>query len=230
MEIRTVADSERGCGWRKPGGLYLVSAGTGRHCGRLPIPLDVCPTCHAGWKAARGWTWVDADAIRARKPCESGFNSQECQTCPLSAPIGRAGLLWVGEKFYGTPTEFTAEAARLGISRRISAIPTDFKVGETWVLFAHRKAIEPARCSTSFAPDAESLAVDRCARLLNHDGDHSTEAEYTAGIFYMFCPSEIQYVVRGDEAEQYLESLVARGIAPVRVERARQTEQLKEAS
>ena len=55
------------------------------------------------------------------------------------AGLGPVGLIWVGEKFYPTPRAFLAEAKRMGISRRISAVPKGFMVGETWVLFAHRK-------------------------------------------------------------------------------------------
>ena len=38
------------------------------------------------------------------------------------------------------------EASKMGVSRRITAVPRDFVVGETWVLLGHRKAIEKA-CS-----------------------------------------------------------------------------------
>lgn len=50
----------------------------------------------------------------------------------------KAGLLWVGEKFYSVDS-FTREAADLGISKRIKAIPRGFVAGKTWVFFAHMK-------------------------------------------------------------------------------------------
>jgi hypothetical protein len=54
--IETRYDRKRGCGWRKPGGLYLCADGVGGVCGKLPIPLDICPTCHGGIKFCRSWT------------------------------------------------------------------------------------------------------------------------------------------------------------------------------
>ena len=59
--------------------------------------------------------------------------------------MGRVGLLWIGESFYPRPVDFLNEAANLGISRRLSKVPRAYKAGETWVLFAHPKAILKAR-------------------------------------------------------------------------------------
>jgi hypothetical protein len=180
-------DQRRGCGWRKPGGLYLVTDGLSRACAKLPVPLTVCPTCHAGIKPARGWTWVDADALVVGAMC---LNAQGCGACPLAYPFGRAGLLWVGEKYCPTPGDWEREAVLLGVSRRIAAVPNDFVLGETWVLVAHRKAI------------------------LRADG------RWIPGVFHAFRPKAVEYVVRGDETDEALEVLKARGITPVRVERA----------
>jgi hypothetical protein len=132
-------EPKRGCGYRRVGGLYLVTFGVGRHCGKMPVKCEVCPTCNAGIKPTRGWTWIDPVPL---------FGGRECttptpDTCPLEdwrlEDLGPLGLLWIGEKFYSRPRDFTAEAERLGISRRIPAIPKGFRVGETWVLFAHGK-------------------------------------------------------------------------------------------
>lgn len=109
----------------------------------------------------------------------------------MFAPKGRAGLLWVGEAFYPTPDDFSTEAARQGISRRIHQIPREFKLGETWVLFAHRKTID--------RPTLED-----------------PKAKWP-GIFHTFKPTEIQYVVKGTESEDELEAMAKRGITPVRV-------------
>jgi hypothetical protein len=40
-------EPKRGFGYRKVGGIYLVSGGKGRPCGCLPIPLHTCPSCRA---------------------------------------------------------------------------------------------------------------------------------------------------------------------------------------
>lgn len=94
----------------------------------------MCPTCAAGIKPTRGWTWIEL-APFLRAPCIAP------SACPLAVPAGRVGLLWVGEKFYPTPAHFELEATTLGISRRIACVPRGFVLGETWVALAHRKAV-----------------------------------------------------------------------------------------
>lgn len=127
-------EPKRGCGYRKVGGLYLVGEGQGRPCCRFPIELHVCPTCSAGIKPARGWTWIEL-APFVRSACTAPA------ACPLEVPAGRVGLLWVGENFYPTPGHFDLEASALGVSRRIAKVPRGFVLGETWVALAHRKAL-----------------------------------------------------------------------------------------
>ena len=64
MNIQTIVnESERGCGFRKKGGLYLVSEGLAAPCGKLPIPLTVCPVCGQGIKPSRGWTWINGKKL-----------------------------------------------------------------------------------------------------------------------------------------------------------------------
>ena len=218
IEVRS--DQRRGCGWRKPGGLYLVSGGEGRPCCKLPIALEVCPACGGGIKFCRSWTWIDSDKLFPEIKCSAKDGGI---TCPLSGvKLGKMGLLWVGESFYKTPAEFTEEAARLGISRRIPAIPREFVLGETWVAFAHRKCI-PKEC-----PD--------CGAQLGTARPHIQQSEncetcggdqyHAAGIFRIFKPEAIEYVVTGKETDEELDALAKRGITPVRVERIGDTGEL----
>lgn len=194
MEVQEVHDKRRGCGYRKPGGLYLISNGDGIPCCKLPIPLEVCPVCRCGIKAARGWTWLDIYPFVKDRACANYPEG----VCPLSVEriksIGKIGLVWVGEKFYSTPDDVIREAKLLGISRRIPHLPKGFKVGETWVGLAHRKCIP-----TSPLFDGRS------------DRDH------IPGIFRLFKPERVEYVVKGDETPEFLEACVKRGITPVRV-------------
>jgi hypothetical protein len=185
VEDRT--EGKRGCGYRKGGGIYVVSGGIAAPCGRLPIPLTVCPCCSQGIKPSRGWTWVDADKLSEANKC--GRSELDCALCPLGTELGRAGLLWVGEQFYPTPGHFSAEAAQMGISRRLSQVPRDFKVGDTWVLMAHRKCIG------------------------------SAAAGWTAGVFHIFLPTAIEYVVSDEESPAELQKLHDRGFKLVRVHR-----------
>lgn len=154
MAIIVQTEARRGCGYRKPGknglGIYLIGDALSKPCGRLPFPLTVCPCCSAGIKPARGWTWISPQQLFGvlTKPCaaraEGGrFKKTSCGLCPLGGalPEGRHGLLWVGEAFYATPHEFTREAARLGISRKLAALPRGFQLGETFVYLAHRHAV-----------------------------------------------------------------------------------------
>ncbi len=199
MAIRTSVESARGCGFRAPGALYLVSEGMMESCDRLPIALPVCPACGAGTKPSRGWTWIAPDLLLEGHlgPHKPVAHSKRC---PLGGPgrLGeRAGLLWIGEIYYPTPEWFTREAAAMGVSRRISAVPRDFVLGETWVLVAHRKAV------LSWAPDA-------------------TEPDYAPGIFHAFLPDAIEYIVKDGDDEEKLAKLEAKGISLVRVVREEQ--------
>lgn len=193
--IQKRREGKRGCGWRKPGGLYLVCRGLARECGKLPIPLVVCPTCGGGIKPARGWTWINGTALAHDARCRLE-GTANCATCPLSKPQGRVGLIWVGEAYYKTPADYVREVGAQGVSRRINAVPKDFKLGETWVWLAHRNTIE------------------------NEDGS------YTPGVFRVFKPTAIEYVVKGDETAKEIERLEKRGITPIEIERVGETREL----
>lgn len=153
----TRIESARGCGYRKPGGKYLVGGGFSTPCGKLPIPLHECPCCGGGIRFSRGWKWIKHELVKDQ-PC----SIKGCQGCvPFDGSIEDMGLMWVGEKYY-TPESFQKEAHNVGVSKRISALPKNFKVGETWVLLAHKKAIENERPGifTAFKPTAIEYIVD----------------------------------------------------------------------
>ena len=208
-------EPRRGCGYRKIGGLYLVSGGQGVPCDRLPFPLDVCPTCHHGIKQSRGWTWIDvAELVGGVHPqCQDEF---PCPICMAPADMGKAGLLWIGEQFYKTPLDFMREAAELGISRRISAIPRGFKVGETWVLFAHPKTIPCSNCSGTGLHGGQPLTPDP---KIPKCGDCKGTG-YKQGIFRVWRPERIEKILpeswKIDPAHfEELQDLADKGITPV---------------
>lgn len=180
--MKTLYEAERGCGYRKKGGLYLRSDGIGQECGRLPIELTVCPCCNQGIKPARGFTWISGEIIKNSK-CP-GLDT-ECAACPMFSVPEKVGLLWVGGKFYPTPESFTIEANKMGVSKRIAQVPKDLVLGETWVAIAHREV--------------------------------KFGEEKKPGIFRIFKPTRIEYVVRGNETMQELKALEKRGIEPVKV-------------
>lgn len=180
------SEARRGCGFRKIGGLYLVGPAWGSPCCKLPRELDVCPTCGAGIKQARGWTWIDAAAVFAGDCSGQNRDFDRTHFCPLAAParLGRIGLLWIGARFYRTPAHFDLEAHSLGISRRISAVPRGFKVGETWVALAHP-------------------AVELGGRM-------------GPAIFRVFCPSAIEKILpESARGSSEVERLIGQGVTPV---------------
>lgn len=210
--MRTLTEPKRGCGFRKGGGLYLVTdPGMSAPCGKLPKILDVCPTCSGGIKFSRSWTWISPAALFERGVCqlERSIN-RDCRACVLSSPPERAGLLWIGEKFYGKPSDWIAEANTMGVSRRIPAVPNDFVAGETWVLVAHKKAVSRG-CSRTAAMGCPYHKGQRCEVC------KGTGYEHLPAIFHAFKPERIEYVVKGDETEEDLERLEKRGVEPVRV-------------
>ena len=215
--VHVSQESARGCGYRQGGGLYLVSGALSEPCPKLPVEMTTCPTCGAGVKQSRGFTWITPDPLL--DPGPHGTKKHEV-VCPLGTAIDwsggkRAGLIWIGEKFYATPSEFSAEAARMGVSRRISTMPRDLVVGETWVALAHPKAI-PGECEHG---RHVGMTCDKCP-------DEVADAEWLPGVFTMFLPTGVEYIVKGNETEEELDRLEERGFRLVRVERLGETEQL----
>lgn len=185
------AEAKRGCGYRKKGGIYLVSDALSAPCDRMPFKLDVCPCCGAGIKVSRGFTWIDpvklfGEHVRCKDMfpcpmCQPGhfFGDQQCYC---------AGLLFVGDKFY-SPDEFLIEASQLGVSRRIGALPRGFKIGETWVFLAHSKAWH-------------DWSVDK----VGDDGQFG-ELEPSPAIFCAFKPNAVEYIVDQSELDTWKRGL-----------------------
>jgi hypothetical protein len=203
-EIKVSVETARRCGFRQPGGLYIMGGDVSAPCGKLPLLLGACPTCGSGVKPSRGFQWWNpvpwfAPAICTHDPRSHRMHSlngaPRCALCPLffvDIRIGKkAGLLWVGKNNYPTPTVFLHEAAEQGISRRVSAIPTGLTVG-SWCFLAHRDGI----------PFIEGALPNRPA------------------VFALFKVSAFHYIVKGNETEAQLDRMERRGITPVKVEHA----------
>lgn len=193
--IRTSIEGKRGCGYRKVGGLYLVSDPGGRECGRIPFPLEICPCCGEGFKPSRGYRWVNGEKLLAlAESCK--LSARKCAGCPASDQhlrdvMGRSLLIWVSPDHY-TVEEFIKEADRMGVSRRISgdALPRGLILGQTWVFLAHKEAI------TKYIGD---------------------ESEQIPGVFRLFQPTRVEKIVTGEESDDEIEALVERGVSPVRI-------------
>lgn len=199
--IERRVEQERGCGYRKKGGLYMVSGAMGSPCCKLPFELTVCPCCGEGIKQQRSFAWVSSQLFDGMR-CTEGDSA-----CPMNQNISTAtgdgpkkvGLLWVGEKYYPTPADFIKEGVAQGISKRISTVPNEFEIGKTWVYLAHPKAIGPEWRAPAGTDDVKPY--------------------YKPGIFQAFKPTAIEYVVTGKETEEELARMEKRGITLVDVVR-----------
>lgn len=167
-------------------------------CNKLPIQLVVCPCCNQGIKPSRSGGWIDSKFV-LNAPC---FGSDKnCGTCGMSDPkrLGdRLWNIWIGESFYPTPEDFVKESMQpgpdgrpMGVSRRVNSIPKGFTIGETWVSLSHRF------CKTGTT--AEGLP------------------ELNPGIFQVWRPSFIEYVVKGTETDEELDRLEKRGFTLIKV-------------
>ena len=188
-------EGQRGCGHRKPGGMYLFGPDSGGSCGRIPVPLDTCPCCGFGIKPTRGFQWVDGDKMLwSARDTKCDQEIRRCHSCVIELMIrgdysfGKVGLIWVGSKFYPSTNDFQKEAAAMGISRRINSIPNDFKIGETTIFLAHRQVI----------PEREGDIII-----------------HKPGIFRIWRPEEIQYVIKPDDTQEKIDKLEAKGVTPV---------------
>lgn len=219
--ITVVNEGARGCGFRKVGGMYLVSDGPVSGCGKLPVPLDAlnvfeCPCCGErtqlppdyGIRLSRAPRMLHNPELLWRGlPCASSGRNGMCTTCPLSNAYetGPALLVTVGETYYATPEDFAKESRQMGISRRIPQVPQGFVVGETWVLLAHSKAISKVEMQDR-DPETGQLYMEP-----------KPVTVYSAGVFSMFRPRRIEIVVDGTEPDEKIDDMLKRGLTPVLV-------------
>lgn len=177
MEIEMVYETKRGCGYRKPSkngvGLYLMGSNLIAPCDRLPFPLNICPCCGAGIKFSRGFTWIDPTKLLAPELPPVATCQPPCIVCNPNLAGERAGLMWVGAKFY-SPRSFILEAKEVGISKKINAIPNGFEIGRTFIYLAHLQAAydwndpkSPARPGifTAFKPKRVDVVIDNDVKV-----------------------------------------------------------------
>lgn len=205
MAITNLIEGQRGCGYRKKGGLYLMGGIEFSGCCKLAAPLHSCPTCGNGIKFSRGFTWISTGLFPGRcRQYENQPKDITSQYCILSNTDARIGLMWVGEKFYNTPQAFMNEARVMGVSKRIAQLPKDCKVGETWIALAHRK------CSRIvYAPDD----IEAFKEAMKNP-------QYSPAVFMIFKLTGVQYVVNGDETAEELQRMEKRNIDLVTITRA----------
>jgi hypothetical protein len=192
-------EQKRGCGFRRVHGTYLVGLGLTMVCDRLPIPLDVCPTCNEGLKFNRNPREINADkmfgqhnlvahneiGLLTTKPCPE----DSCYVCrpPSDAPCY---IMGVGERHY-SPESFITEAMQMGVSKRIPAIPKNLVVGKSIVFLSHKKAILKGQ-------------DDKGKDIFQH------------GIFYAFIPQRVERLYwSSEDTPELREKLEKQGITAV---------------
>jgi co-chaperonin GroES (HSP10) len=168
---------------------------------------------------------------------------EKCSSCPLQGDMGIGGLLWVGELKgskhggYPTPEAFMEEADRMGISKRLplKSIPKELRDKDgnfRWVLLAHPKTIE-GECDRCCSPmpigvghDNQLIRQRRPGWVEDADkpGQWATCPDcdgagkiFGPGIFRVFKPTAVEYVVDEKDDDEKLEALEKRGIELVKV-------------
>lgn len=184
MKVEISYEAARMCGFRKPSkdgiGIYLRGSPFNEACERLPWLLECCPTCGQGYKQSRGFTWINPMnmfdpfvapqcTVNLADDPFSSHRHEQCWMCNPELLGSMAGLIWIGEKFYATPTLFLRESDQMGISRKISAIPNGFEVGVHAIFLAH------IRTFAKRLPDGKM--------------------EYKPGVFAAFKPSSVDLVI-----------------------------------
>ena len=208
-----MSEVKRGCGYRRIGGLYLVSdPGQHLNCDGLPLELQECDCC--GFKPPfnrKLQLLKPAYIIQAEQNLHLKLKARgaageicgcwkDCPTCHPD-PKGSYGLMFVGQKSY-TPSSFIKEAFSMGVSKRIPEIPSWLKLGETWIFLAHLKT-----------PNV-------CLALLKDNGLHMKEPETIPAIFYGFKPQRVEMPMwKGSLTDAEIVKLEQKGITPILLER-----------
>ena len=183
-------EAARGCGYRRVGGLYLEGGGLGAPCDRLPLPITPCEICGAEPKFGRGIAKINPARLwGVHQPC-----GDKVLPCPICEPGITGFLMWVGSEY--TPESFIAEAGKLGVSKRIPAIPKDLKVGEHWVYLAMVHVVGESRY------------------LL--PGEMTPERAKGPGVFFAFRPRKVVKVITESQAQAgEAQKLKDQGIDPL---------------
>lgn len=187
MKVHVLIEPKRLCGFRSPGkdgvGIYLRGSGFNEPCERLPWLLDKCPCCGGMYRQSRGFTWIDPMSMfdpYSQPVCtatldDDPFEKHQHERCWMCNPelLGsKAGLIWIGEKFYARPINFLKEAEIMGISRKLGALPNGFRVGEHAIFLAH------SRTFSNRLPDGK--------------------IEYKPGVFAAFKPTSVDLVIEDE--------------------------------
>lgn len=222
-------EAKRGCGYRKVNGLYLVGGGLSAPCDRMPFPLERCKVCGGGIKFTRGPQWLlpsffephvlqEERVFHTYRETDRCLDESPCPVCnkpPLGEEFGPHLLLWIGRKHY-TPEAYLEEGRKLGVSRRLSALPKGLVLGQTWVLLAHLDAVpakDPQKCTVCNMSDklhVPGAPADVCSSF--------QAPKPTPGIFCAFVPRAVELILKeSDATPERREKEEKRGVTVVTV-------------
>ena len=104
--------------------------------------------------------------------------------------------MWVGKRQY-TPESFIREAEKMGISKRIAAIPKNLEFGRTRILLAHPEA---GRREKETKETLTGKKIEKCP-----------------AIFYGFTPKAVEQIIteKQSKSKRFMKKLEKRGITPV---------------
>lgn len=171
-------------------------------------------------------------------------NVNACSECPVKRylQLPRIGIDWVGVGFYPTAESFSREAHKQGISRRLNAKIDkkgklniglkDFKLGRDYIALVHPRAVPyPSTKRTQIrrgidwkkykqvpkSPDLFGKLPMQYSDAFNAEG-YKVEPSvvYEPGIIHVYKP-EIEYIITGQESDDFLQNLHDQGVRLVRV-------------
>lgn len=205
-QVETRIATERKCGWRKPGGFYLVTdPGEAYPCGRLPHPVIPCSCCGRIFEQTRNIEFTHTKALFSESKCAA--DAKHCSNCAFTRIIdsNEIGLMWVGKQFYSAQ-EFESESRNLGISKRIASNSWHrIEPGVTWIALAHPEAMPEETCtSCNGKPTKKGPICKKC--------DDAGKTPPSPGIFRVFRPSRIEYIVDPNDSPGTLETLHKAGV------------------
>lgn len=190
-----MSEQERGCGYRKIGGAYLVGTGLAVACDALPLELMDCPCCGFSVPFSRNIIKIHGGYLAGRM---KGHECRDKFPCPIChGKFERFYLMYVSQKVY-SPDTFKSEAVRQGVSKRIppQSIPKDLKLGEDWILLAMNKY----PLNTPEHPDKRYM----------DDEVHEAKA-----VFYAFRPIRIEIMLWSDTPKAVIDQWRKKGFTPV---------------
>lgn len=127
---------QRRAGYRRVGGIYLVSSKLHTNCELLPQPLKRCSHCGEGPNISRNITRLIP--FNYFEYNEVAPKEIDCKVC--NPPKGIHYLMIVGKHLYPTPQYFINEAKEHGVSKRVPFIANHIIYNQTVIYLAHEKA------------------------------------------------------------------------------------------